>query len=431
MNMHGTMPARISPVSWLRSLSLLWLAGLAGCAFTHTLAAADWPQFRGPKGEGTSAEKGLARAWPAGGPKVLWTVPLGPGYGGAAIWEGSVYLLDRVNRQKDVLRVLDLASGKETWTFSYEAPGRIDHDGSRSTPAVTAKYVYTIGPFGQFHCLDRATHQVVWKKNLLTDYGTKAPRWAVAQSPVLYKNLVIVAPQAQQAGLAAFDQATGQERWHSGPIGPMGYGSPLLVTVEGTEQFVIVNPVGVAAISAADGKVLWKFAHPCKIPIPNVTALGGGKFFVTGPYLAGSAIIQVGRQDGNWAVRELSRQDQIGGHCHPALLHQDHLYVVCNINERSDGLVCFDGNCKVVWQTKNNPNFDKGGSLLTADGLIYAMDGRTGELHIVQPSSAGFKSLAKAKVLEGREIWGPLALAGGKLVLRDQKQIKCLDLQGP
>ena len=101
----------------------------------------------GPNGDGTSAEKGLLRAWPADGPKVLWTVAMGAGYAGAAIRDGKVYVMDRVSRQKDVLRCLDLGSGKEEWTFSYDAPGEIDHEGSRSTPAVTEKRVYTIGPF--------------------------------------------------------------------------------------------------------------------------------------------------------------------------------------------------------------------------------------------------------------------------------------------
>jgi outer membrane protein assembly factor BamB len=145
--------------------------------------------------------------------------------------------------------------------------------------------------------------------------------------------------------------------------------------------------------------------------------------------MAGSAIFQVTRQDGKWAAQEVARIDKIGGHCHPGLVYQGHIYVLCNVNERSDGMVCFDSDGKLVWQTKSNPNFDKGGSLLTADGIMYAMDGRTGELHIVQPSPAGFKSLGQAKLLEGREIWAPLALADGKLLIRDQSQMKCLDIK--
>jgi outer membrane protein assembly factor BamB len=403
-------------------------AALAVMVATSSVSA-DWPQFMGPNGNGISSEKGLARSWPADGPKVLWTVPLGPGYGGAAIRKGKVYLMDRVDRQKDVLRCLDLETGKEGWNFSYEAPGAIDHDGSRSTPAVTDEYVFTIGPFGHLHCIDGNTHQAVWKKDLVSDFVGKPPRWAVAQSPLLYKDMVVVAPQSDKVGILALDQVTGKERWRSEGIGPMAYGSPMLVNLDGIDQVVIVNNLGVAAVGAVDGKVLWRYSHVCKIPIPNVTALPEGKFFVTGAYLAGSAVVQVLRQGDGWVVKELSRTAQIGGHCHPALLCQDHLYMLCNINERSDGMVCFDLEGKVVWQTKNNPNLDKGGSILTADGVMYVMDGKSGELHIVEPSPAGFKSLGKTKLLEGREIWGPLALAEEKLVMRDQTQMKCLDLR--
>ncbi len=390
---------------------------------------AGWPQFMGPNGDGTSPEKGLLRAWPSAGPKVLWTVPLGRGYGGAAVRDGQVYLMDRSGQQQDMLRCLEFATGKQLWTFAYDAPGRIDHDGSRSTPAVGEKYVYIIGPFGHFHCLDKTSHQVVWKKNLLTDYNAKKPNWAVTQSPLLYKDLVIVAPQSDDVGVVALDQATGKEQWRSGPIGPQAYGSPKIVTLEGVDQIVIVNKSGAAAVSAADGKVLWQFAHPCKISIPNVTSLGGGKLFVTGAYNAGSAIIQVSRQGDQWSVKELARVDNIGGHCHPALAYQDHLYLLCNTNERADGMVCFDFNGKIAWQTKRTPYLCKGGSILTADGLMYVMDGQSGELYIVEPSPAGFKSLGKTRVLEGREIWGPLALADGKLLARDQRQMKCLDLR--
>jgi outer membrane protein assembly factor BamB len=405
---------------------LLTIAGSAALA-----AGADWPQFMGPNGDGTSAEKGLLRAWPADGPKVLWTFAMGPGYGGAAIRDGKVYVLDRVDKKKDILRCLDLGTGKEEWTFSYDAPGEVNHDGSRSTPAVTEKFVYTVGPFGQFHCLDRATHQVVWKKNLITDCGTKPPRWAIGQSPLLYQSLVVVAPQADQVGIVAFDQATGTETWRSVEIGAMGYCSPMKTTIDQVDQIVIYTPIGVSAVRASDGKVLWKYAHACKIPIPNVTALGGGKLFVTGAYLSGSAIIQVLQEGGQWTVKELASINQMGGHCHPALLWQDHLYLLGNINERQDGMVCFDLAGKALWQTRKDPNLDKGGSILTADGLIYVMDGRTGELYIVEPSPQGFKSLGKAKLLGGKEIWGPLALAEGKLVIRDQSQMKCVDLRAP
>jgi len=160
-----------------------------------------------------------------------------------------------------------------------------------------------------------------------------------------------------------------------------------------------------------------------------MTALGEGRFFVTGGYNAGSAIIRVTKGSGGFEVTELARIEKVGSHIHPALFHDGYLYALCNTNERKDGLVCFDLRCRIVWQTGRSPNLSKGGSILTADGLIYQMDGATGELHIVEPSPEGFKSLDKVKLLGGREIWGPLALSDGYLVIRDQSQMKCVDIK--
>jgi len=416
-------------MSMNRVLKHSFQALLAVMSISAAASAADWPQFMGPNGDGTSAEKGLLRAWPAGGPKVLWTVKLGRGYGAAAARDGKVYVLDRVDQKQDVLRCLDLNNGQEQWTFAYDAPGAIDHDGSRSTPSITAKHAFIIGPFGQIHCVDLATHQSVWKKHLLNDFAGRRPNWAVAQSPLVYKNLLIVAPQSKSVGMVALEQDTGKEVWKSGPIGTMAYGSPMLVNIAGVDQFVIVNVEGAASVSAADGQVLWKFPHRCMIPVPNVTSLGDGKLFVTGGYRAGSAIIQIARDGEKWSVRQLANVPQIGGHCHPGLLFQNHIFVLCNTNERADGLVCFDMSGNLVWQTKRAPYLCKGGSLLTGDGLIYLMDGEKGELYIIEPSAAGFKPLGKTRLLEGREIWAPLALADGKLLVRDQGQMKCIEMK--
>ena len=408
-------------------------------AVAAAVQGADWPQFMGPKGDGTSPEKGLLRAWPEGGPKVLWTRPLGQGFGPAAVRDGKVYVLDRVDEKQDVLRCLDLTTGQEAWTFAYDAPGRNPSEGSRSTPAVTDKYIFIVGSFGHFHCLDRATHQVLWKKHLLTDFGTSKPNWGVAQSPVVYKDMVIVAPQSPSKGVVACDQATGAERWHSPPFAVpnkkgevkavMDYSTAKLVTADGQDQFVVLTQKDVRAVSATDGQPLWTYVHPCQIPIPNLSALGNGKFFVTGAYKAGSAVIQVTRQDAKWTIKEIGKTDEIGGHCHPGLVFENHIYVLCNINERADGLVCFDADAKVVWQTKRDPYLCKGGSILTADGIIYLVDGKTGELYIIEPSPAGFKPLSKVKMLAGNTIWAPLALADGRLIIRDQSQMKCLDIR--
>jgi hypothetical protein len=133
--------------------------------------SADWPQYYGPSRNSTSTEKGLLRTWPNDGPKVLWTAPLGIGFGGPAVSAGMVYLLDRDDNVGDTLRVYDLSNGKELWNFAYAGPGKVEFPGSRSTPTVDGDRVYTVGMVGDLYCFSTTTQKPVWHKNIWTDFG--------------------------------------------------------------------------------------------------------------------------------------------------------------------------------------------------------------------------------------------------------------------
>jgi outer membrane protein assembly factor BamB len=393
-------------------------------------AAADWPQFQGPDRNGISPETGLLHAFPEGGPKVLWTVKLGEGYGGPAIRDGKVYVLDRQENQRELLRCWDLATGKEEWSAPYDAPGTVDHNGSRSIPAVDEKYVFTVGVFGDFTCFSRADHKIVWQKNILKDFEGKKPGWAVAQSPVLYKDWVIVAPQSPTVGVAAFEKATGKVAWQSKTMGKMDYSSPLITQVAGQDQVVMENGPRVVGIDPANGEILWTYEGlPVKVAqVPCPTPIGDGRFFVSGGYDAGCAMFKVEKKDGKFAATELFKNMNCNAHIHNMILYKGFLYASCNTNSKKDGLVCLDLDGNVKWKTGNSPNLDKG-NFIFADGVMYIMDGAGGQLRIVDPTPDGYKQLAEAKLLEGKQIWAPMALSDGKLVCRDQGQMKCVDLK--
>ncbi|HUS90300.1 MAG TPA: PQQ-binding-like beta-propeller repeat protein [Phycisphaerae bacterium] len=394
---------------------------------------ADWPQYGGPNRDNTSAETGLARTWPAGGPKVLWQVKVGQGYGGACVQGGKVYMLDRPDARQEMVRCLDFQTGKEEWSFAYPAARRVSHPGSRSTPAADGKHVVTVGFLGDVHCFDKATHKVLWTKNLLKDYGGgRLPMWAISQSALLYKDILILAPQGSEAGIVALETATGKELWRSKSVGDPHYVSPRIVTIGGTDQVVIVNGNGISAVSAADGKVLWNYPRfQCKITIPNVTPLGDGRVFMTAGYDAGSVMLMVAKSAAGFTVEELFKSDECNSQMSPALYLNGYLYANSNSNSDSDGMVCVDAkDGKVVWKTEREHNFQRG-HFLFADGMIYIIDGKAGSLHLLEPSPKGLKELAKVSgLLGGPEIWAPLALSDGKLIIRDQSKMLCLDVTG-
>jgi len=400
--------------------------------------AADWPEYYGPKRDSTSVEKGLLRSWPKEGPKILWTAPLGMGYGGAVVSTGKAYILDRDDKVGDNLKAFDMATGKELWNFAYDAPGRVDHPGSRSTPAVDGNFIYTCGLQGDLYCVNTSTHKPVWNKNIWKDFGgAQLPRWALTQNPLIYRNLVIVAPQTSQTSVVAYDKLTGELKWKSPVLsGVAGYVSPAIVKVGGEDHLVMILAGAGFGRSASGGstngldpltgKVLWTYGGwQCPIPVPHAVDAGEGRMLITAGYSAGAAMIKVEKKtDRSYGVAELFKTIDFGSHTQPPILYKDHFYSQYTINERSDGLVCMGMDGKVKWKTGDDPSFNKGGMILV-DGMLIAVDGSK-MLYLIDPNPAGFKPLASAELLEAGENWAPIALTDGKLLIRDQKNLKCI-----
>ncbi len=403
--------------------------------------ATDWPWIYGPRRDHTSDQKGLLRTWPEAGPKVLWTVPLGAGFGGPAVSGGNVYLLDRDEKVGDTLRVLDLASGRQLWTFAYDAPGTFMFAGSRTTPTVDGEHVYTVGPMGDLYAISTKTRQPVWRKNIWKDFGGGAqlPQWAIVQNPLIYGDLLIVAPQTSETGVVAYDKLTGAIKWKSPALsGIPGYVPLSIVKVAGEDHLIaITGAVGrgrtardgsVNGLDPRSGKVLWTYTNwQCIIPVPQAVDAGQGRVLITGGYGAGTAMIKVDKKsDGEYAVSELFKNADFGAHTQPPVLHDGHFYSHYTTNERSDGLIAMSLDGQIKWKTGQQPAFVRGGAIL-ADGLMLMTDGNT-KLYLVEPSPAGFKPLASAVILEPGDNWAPLALVDGKLLVRGQKQLKVLQV---
>jgi len=273
------------------------------------------------------------------------------------------------------------------------------------------------------------------------------PIWGIVQNPLIYGNLLILASQAPQAGVVAYDKATGNIKWKTDPLidgaaqssplnAGISYVSPSLVKV-GTEDHLVMITAAqgrgrgasggtTKGIDPLTGKILWTYTNfQCWIPVAHAVDAGEGRMLLAGGYNAGSAMIQVTKKaDGTYGVTELFKKPDFGSHTQPPILYKDHFYVQYSTNERSDGLVCMTMDGQVKWKTGDEPPFNKGGAVL-ADGLLLATDGST-KLYLIDPDPAGFKSLASVEILEPGNNWASLALAEGKLLIRDQKNLKCV-----
>lgn len=415
---------------------------LTALTLTVSGSAQEWPQVFGPGRNNISAQKGILRSWPEKGPEVLWSVSLGAGFGGPVVKDGKVYLLDREDKVKDILRSFDLVTGKELWRYEYDAPGSVQYSGSRGAPTVDGNYVYTCGHSGDLYCININTRKPVWHKNVMTDFGgTRLPVWAITQCPLVYGNMVIVAySKNPYAGLAAFNKLTGDLVWKTEPVYNETYASPTVAKIAGEDHIVMIfsstntymhkdvpaNNGRIAGFRPQTGELLWEYNDwQNMIQVAPALDAGEGRIIAAGGYERGIAMIKVEKtKEGKYAVKEIFNHNDFGDHTKPPVLYNGYLYAQFSTNSKRDGLCCMSLDGKVMWKTMRNPLFDKG-SMILADGLILATDGRS-TLYLIEPDPSGFKPIAQAQMLGEGQNWGPMALADGKLLLRDQSKMICV-----
>ena len=443
----NNMKAKNKKMIWFPSIVMVVFVAL----ITADVRAQDWHQYLGPDRNSISPQKGLLRSWTEKDPEVLWSVNIGIGFGGPVVKNGKVYLLDREDGVCDIMRCFDIQTGKELWRFSYDAPGTLPFPGSRSVPIVDESHVYSCGPNGDLYCIDIQTYQPVWKKNVWTDFGgEKLPTWGIAQNPVIYDDLLLIASQTPQTGVVAYNKLTGNVVWTSPSLGAIGYSNPKLVKIDGEDQIVFVTSSipsrggsqaimgNVVGMEPRTGKILWQYSNwDCGAQVPCAVDAGENRLLITGEMRA--TLLKLNKKaDGTFEASVVFTSEEFGDETKTPILYNGYFYAMHRAVTKREGLVCMDMQGKIMWKTKRNPNFDFG-SMLLADGLILANDGFK-TLYLIEPDPTAFKPISKAELLgEGgatspewttevsnTQNYAPIALADGRLLIRDQYRMLCV-----
>lgn len=392
--------------------------------------AGSWPRFRGPNLDGLSTETTpLARTWPGGRPREIWSIEVGEGFAGPIVDRGRIYLMDYDRaKQRDALRCLSLADGAEIWRYSYPMAVKRNHGLTRTVPALAGRFVVAMAPKCQVVCADADTGQFKWGIDLAKDHGTTVPPWYTGQCPLVDGGNVILAPGGPEALVMAVDLATGQVKWKTPNPNDwkMTHASVMPMDLAGRRYYLYCASGGVVAVSAVDGSIAWETAS-WKINIatvPTPVLLGDGRVFFTGGYSAGCLLLQFADEGGKLTSREIFRKkaDVFGATQHSPVFFGGNLYGI-----RADGrLVCLAPDGTVRWASGPDTNFGLG-PVMVADGLILAMDD-SATLTLAEATPDGYRSLASASLFEGHDAWAPFALAGGRLLARDMHRMVCLEL---
>ncbi|MBZ0256106.1 PQQ-binding-like beta-propeller repeat protein [bacterium] len=387
----------------------------------------EWPCFRGLNFDNISQETFTPVAKDAGF-EELWGVDVGEGFAGAVVKHGRVYVMDydRDNKE-DALRCLSLDDGKEIWRYTYPVNVKRNHGMSRTAPYVTDDVVIGLGPKCHVSCLDAKSGEKKWSLDLVYAYGTEVPPWYAGQNPLVDNGRLILAPSGS-ALMVALDIETGETIWETPNPNKwdMTHSSITPMDFNGQRTYIYCASGGVTGVSAEDGRILWETPdwtiRMANVPSPLV--IDDSRVFFSGGYGAGSMMLKlsVSESDGSVVPEILFKLEdkQFGSTQHTPILYQNHI-----IGVRPDGqLLCLDFDGNEVWTS--SPAYKFGlGPYMIAGRYIYVMDDE-GLLSRVEARTDEFVLVDQTQVLHGHESWAPIALASGRMIVRDLTHMICI-----
>ena len=389
-------------------------------AVVSNRAMDDWPQWRGPNRDGKSAEKGLLKDWPAGGPPLAWQATgAGEGYSSFAVSNGRLYTLG-AKSGTEYLIAYDAASGKRLWEAANGR--RFDNDrgsGPRATPTVDGDKVYAFGASGDLSAIDAASGKPLWKVNVLSKFGGSNIQWGLSESPLVLSDRILV-----NAGgpIVALKKTDGSQIWKSDGSEPAGYSSAVLIDVGGIQQAVFFTHSRVVGVDVNTGKRLWNY-QPVANDVANIATpiVRENRVFVSSDYGTGAALLELTPSGGGVRSKEVYFTRDMRNHHASSVLVGDHLY---GFSSAILTAMSF-GTGQVAWRDRSVGK----GSLVFADDRLYLYS-EGGTVGLAEANPAGYREHGRFQIRSGNlPTWSHPVVSGGKLFLRDQDTIYAYDVR--
>jgi len=403
--------------------------------FVLVLAASargeDWPQFLGPRRDGTSKE--TIAPWKEA-PKVLWRANVGEGHSSPVVANGLVFLHARdAGDNAERLSIYDAVKGNLLASASHP---RADFKspfgaGPRATPTIVGDRVYTYGVTGRLTAYqvirgDKVELKELFSKELLAEFKAKNLTFGVSASPLVEGDAVIVLVGGSGHGIVAFNRNTGDVMWKA-LDDPASYSSPVVLGEGEKRQIVALTQKGLAGLAPKDGAVLWQHPFQDRLNESSTSPVMAGDLLIGSSVTLGSVALKPGESDGKPAAEPAWMRKELNCYFSTPVPAGKHLYLVSGVLalRPSITLRCVEiATGKTLW---SKPTVGKYHAALTRtadDKLLMLDDG--GSLTLIQPDGKEYKELARSKVCG--ETWAHPALADGKIYLRDAKELICLEL---
>lgn len=391
------------------------------------------PQYgwRGDGRTGIYSETSLMKSWPSAGPSLLWeSLEAGTGYSSATVTDDAVYITGRKG-DKEFLTAYTL-DGKIKWATEYGKASTSNYPDSRSTPTFALGKIYVVSGSGEMVCIG-TDGKIKWTVNYFQKYNATEPRFGVSESPVVVDNKVIGTPGGNMAAAVAFNAENGNIVWTTPPVNEgTQYVNPLVIETGGKKIMVTVTTGNILGINVSDGKLLWKVHYE------GLNAQQGGRrnhintpIYRDGFLLVPNGYSQVAvklkiNPDGTtpevvWKNTDLT--PHVGG----AVLLGNLIFSSTHDNNSSGRWICVDWNTgKTLWI---NEWYNKG-SVISADGMLYLFEEKTGNVGLVKPSPEKLDVISKFQITKGTgPYWAHPVINKGRLFIRHGEYLAVYSLK--
>jgi outer membrane protein assembly factor BamB len=379
----------------------------------------DWPQWRGPTRDGAVAAV-LPAQWPEA-LKKRWETPVGSGHASPVVSGNRVVAIAREGDQ-EIVRALDLASGKEIWRAAYPAPYSVNPaawahgPGPKSTPAIAGGRVFTLGIGGVLSAFDLASGKLAWRvpaPGVLPQYGT-------ATSPLVDGTSVIAHVGGQDNGaLTSFDGATGKPRWRWTGDGP-GYGSPVIATLGGVRQVIAQTQKLLVGLDASNGALLWRLPFTTDFDQNAFTPVVFQDLVINGGLDQPLTAIRPKLDGGTWIAETVWTNPQTPMFMSSPVLIGGTIY---GLTQRGRGqFVAVDATSgKTLWNTQGREG--ENASILGSRSWLLAAT-TDGNLVVARANPQKYEEVRRYQIAPSA-LWAQPAITAGSIIVKDADTVIC------
>jgi outer membrane protein assembly factor BamB len=384
-----------------------------------TTTSDDFPEFLGPGRRNAVEGVVLSRDW-SKPPRLLWQKPIGLGWSSFAV-VGSSAITQEQRGDSELVVCYDLATGNPVWSHSHDHTRFVDSqggDGPRATPTISGGRVYAMGATGILDCLDGATGNSIWSQAVLPSPENNVV-WGKSCSPLIVDDLVTVTGGRNGPTLIAYHKNDGSLAWSNGTDTP-AYASPMLATLAGIRQIVTMNVGGVTAHDPADGRLLWRFDWPNRMP-KNVQpiAVDADHLLLSAGYSMGSLVLQLEPSNGAIKTSTIWTSRHLRPKFSNSVIYKNCVYGI----DDPPAMTCLElSTGKRMWRDGSY-----GFGQLLRVGNLMLVECESGEVALVDPQPDALHELGRFKALKDRTWSGP-ALVGHRLLVRNDQEAACYEL---